>query len=155
MSTSFQGNLLQLNLYRLALNGSFTIYYFIGKFDSQNVDDYALQPTMAGLNHVFTSSKEACDNCGNQAEQGHLISGTNPITPMLLDYVKIGELPDISPVNVVPFLVKNLKWRIVPVSFALNIHVRNLLTTCATYRRADNWKTLAMSLVSRLEFLLS
>jgi hypothetical protein len=112
---------------------------------------------MAGLNHVFTSSREACDNCGNQAEEGHLISGTNPVTPMLLDYVKIGELPDITPANVVPFLVKNLKWRIVPVSFAfyIYIHVGNLLTTCVTYRRAVNWKTLAMSLASRLEFLLS
>jgi len=110
---------------------------------------------MAGLNHVFTSSREACDNCGNQAEEGHLISGTNPITPMLLDYVKIGELPDITPANVVPFLVKNLKWRIVPVSFALHIYVRNLLTTCVTYRRVVNCKTLAMSLASRLEFLLS
>jgi hypothetical protein len=110
---------------------------------------------MAGLNHVFTSSREACDNCGNQAEEGHLICGTNPITPMLLDYVKIGELPDITPANVVPFLIKNLKWRIVPVSFAFYIYVRTLLTTCVTYRRVVNWKTLAMSLASRLEFLLS
>ncbi|KAL9070477.1 MAG: hypothetical protein Q9157_005808 [Trypethelium eluteriae] len=101
---------------RLALNGSFTIFYFVGNFNSVDVENYELQPTMAGLNHVFTSSREACDNCGVQAEEGHLISGTKPITPMLLDYVKIGELPDITPANVVPFLTKNLKWRIVGAS---------------------------------------
>lgn len=38
------------------------------------------------------------------------------MTPMLLDYVKIGELEDLSRDNVKPFLVKRLKWRVVDVS---------------------------------------
>lgn len=99
----------------MALNGSFTIYYFIGNFTEDNARDYALQPTMAGLNHVFTSTREACDNCGDQMDEGHLVTDTNPITPMLLDYIEIGQLADLTPANVVPFLIKNLKWRVVTV----------------------------------------
>jgi len=99
----------------MALNGSFTIYYFIGNFTEDNARDYALQPTMAGLNHIFTSTREACDNCGYQMEEGHLVTDTNPITPMLLDYIEIGQLADLTPANVVPFLIENLKWRVVTV----------------------------------------
>jgi hypothetical protein len=99
----------------LGLNTSFTTYYFIGAFDNNAVHDYALQPTLAALNHNFTSSVELCDNCGTSYEGGQLISGTNVITPILLDYVKVGVLPDIGPDNVVPFLITNLKWRVVTV----------------------------------------
>ena len=44
------------------------------------------------------------------------MTSTAPVTPMLLDYVKIGELEDLSPNNVKPFFVKKLKWRVVDVS---------------------------------------
>lgn len=71
---------------------------------------------MAGVNYVFTSSREACDNCGMQDDENLKISGTKVITPMLMDYIKIGKLQDLTPANVVPFLIQNLKWRIVDVS---------------------------------------
>lgn len=100
----------------MALNGSFTIFYFIGNFNKDDAAQFGLQPTMAGINHVFTSSREACDNCGMHDDEHHLISGTKVITPMLLDYIEIGDLADLSPANVVPFLIANLKWRIVDVS---------------------------------------
>src|SRR5271156_291618 len=74
------------------------------------------QPTMAGLSHIFAAPIEACDNCGRQRLQATLVTSTAPMTPMLLDYVKIGELEDLSPDNVKPFLVKRLKWRVVDVS---------------------------------------
>lgn len=101
---------------RLALNDSFTIFYFIGNFDNDNALEYIVQPTLAGLSHNFTAPVELCDNCGYQATQGHLVSGTNVITPLLLDYVKIGVLQNTEPEHVVPFLITNLKWRIVTVS---------------------------------------
>ncbi len=74
------------------------------------------QPTMAGLSHIFAAPVEACDNCGRQRLQAHLVTSTAPITPMLLDYVKIRELEDLTPEKVKEFLVKMLKWRVVDVS---------------------------------------
>ena len=73
-------------------------------------------PTKAGLSHIFAAPAEACDNCGRQRLQAHLVTSTAPITPMLLDYVKIGELADLSPEKVKGFLVKMLKWRVIDVS---------------------------------------
>ena len=74
-----------------------------------------LQPTLAGLSHTFAAPVEACDNCGNQEEQGHLITHTTPITPILLDYVDCQQLQSLAAEHVEPFLIKNLKWRIVTV----------------------------------------
>lgn len=74
-------------------------------------------PTLAALNHVFTAPEAACDNCAKQAEDHHFVSGTNPITPILLDYVSIGALPSLEPQVVKPFLTEKLKWRVVRVSF--------------------------------------
>ena len=71
---------------------------------------------MAGLSYVFTSSREICDNCGMQDDADIETIGTKLITPMLRDYVKIGVMPDLTPATVVPFLTKNLKWRVVDVS---------------------------------------
>lgn len=109
--------LIQLSDFSLALNGPFAIFYFIGRFDDDDVRNYAYQPTMAGINYVFTGSREACDNCRALDDNDVEITGTKVITPMLMDYVKVGQLLDLSPEHVVPFLEDNLKWRIVDVSF--------------------------------------
>ena len=99
---------------RSALNGAFSIYYFVGDFPS-DFNDYEVAPTFAGLEHIFAAPAEACDNCGHQREEHQLAANTNPITAILLDYVKNGKLPDLHPENVVPFLRANLHWRVVGV----------------------------------------
>lgn len=100
----------------LAYNGPFTIYYFIGHFDDTDVSQYHRQPTLAGVTYVFTSSRDLCDNCGHQADERQLVTDTTPVTSMLLDYVHQNLLTDLTPPSVVPFLIQNLKWRIVTVS---------------------------------------
>ena len=102
---------MQLTFHRLDLNGSFTFYFFIGDAPAMNVAsiDYLSYQTLAGANHVFAAPTEACDNCGRQQHQAHLVTDTAPITPMLLDYVQVGQLADLTVRNVKPFLIKNLK----------------------------------------------
>ena len=68
------------------------------------------------MHHIFASTPELCDNCGEQEDDYLLVTDTAVITPMLKDYVKTGQLSDLTPANVVPFLAKNLKWRVVTVS---------------------------------------
>jgi len=104
------------NLTSLALNGSFTILYFLGEFDKDVPgDELGLAPTFVGNTHVFTAPVEACDNCGRQQEQATLVTNTTPFTAMLLDYEATGSLDSLRPEHVKPFLVKNLKWRVVGV----------------------------------------
>ncbi|KAF3000407.1 hypothetical protein E8E14_002195 [Neopestalotiopsis sp. 37M] len=100
---------------RLALNGTFTIYYFVGGVPGNDVTPsrYCLHPTLAGVKHIFAAPVEACDNCGEHREAGQTESGTLPINPILLDHKIAGNLADLSPNSVQPFLVNNLRWRVV------------------------------------------
>ncbi|KIX96367.1 uncharacterized protein Z520_08145 [Fonsecaea multimorphosa CBS 102226] len=101
---------------RLALNGSFTIFYFIGTPPPVAVptSQYISYRTLGGISHIFAAPVEACDNCHMQAVNlNHLQTDTAGITSTLLDYMLTGDLADLSPENVKPFLVKNLKWRVV------------------------------------------
>ena len=104
---------------RLELNGSFSIDYFIGpKGGAITVlpQDYSLAPTLAGSTYIFSSPREICENCQIQQERGHLVSDTTPITPMLMDYIKIGQLTSLEPEHVKPFLTDRLRWRVQTVS---------------------------------------
>jgi len=98
----------------LALNGSFSVHFFLGDID-ENPLTYSFQPTRAGTTSIFAAPSQACDNCGRQDELEKLVTNTTDITPMLLDLKKINKFEDLSSANIVPFLKDNLKWRIATV----------------------------------------
>ena len=104
---------------RLELNGSFSIDYFIGpKGGAITVlpQDYSLAPTLAGSTYIFSSPREVCESCQTQQEHGHLVSDTTPVTPILMDYVKIKQLKSLEPEHVKPFLTDRMRWRVQTVS---------------------------------------
>ncbi|MCJ1396693.1 hypothetical protein MMC18_009585 [Xylographa bjoerkii] len=107
---------------RLALNGAFTIFYFVGPIIATEPTKYFLEPTLAGLNHIFAAPVQLCDSCGTQQQQAFVISNTTSITSMLLDYVKVPpesgleRLESMRPEHVEPFLIKYLRWRAVDVT---------------------------------------
>lgn len=88
--------------------------YFIGPRDPE-ATSYILDPAFAGLTHVFAAPIETCISCQNQKEQNVKITGTAPITSLLLDYVTTGALPSMRVEHVQPFLIKHLKWLVVEV----------------------------------------
>ncbi|KAK6218180.1 hypothetical protein LQW54_002933 [Pestalotiopsis sp. IQ-011] len=89
----------------LALNGTFTIYYFIGGIPDSNVApaQYCLHPTLAGVKHIFAAPVEACDNCGQHRDAAQKDSGTLPINPILLDHKIGGHLADLCADNILQF----------------------------------------------------
>lgn len=96
---------------------------------------YSQSPYLAGLNHIFAAPREICDNCGDQEAAGQLATDTNPITPLLLDYLDLPDngLESLRPEHVKPFLVKYLRWRVVYVSFSIadciSCYVQTLIET--------------------------
>ena len=102
----------------MALDGAFTIFYFVNDSGAPIPADsnYILEPTLAGITHIFAAPENLCDNCGRQSEQGALVTSTVPITSLLLDYVKKGRLESLRPEHVKPFLIRGMKWRIASVS---------------------------------------
>ncbi|KIW71471.1 hypothetical protein PV04_03631 [Phialophora macrospora] len=103
---------IDMEVERLALNGSFDIHYFTGPFGGDPTK-YLIEKELAGVTNVFTAPIEACDNCGRNLEQALLVTGTTDITPILLDYIKIGQLQSLDASDVVAFLKNGLKWRVV------------------------------------------
>ncbi|KAM7203335.1 hypothetical protein V8F33_002326 [Rhypophila sp. PSN 637] len=102
---------------RSAANGPFTIYFFLapqGEVTSEGAS-LAQSPFLAGINHMFVASAEACDNCGDLEALRQMSSETTPITPLLLTYLELedNELESLRPEHVKPFLVKYLRWRVV------------------------------------------
>ena len=102
----------------LALNGAFTIFYFVKDNDQPipKESNYMLEPSLAGITHVFAAPQDLCDHCGRQDQQGTVVSNTVAITSLLLDYVTNGQLESLQPEHVKPFLVRGLMWRVVSAS---------------------------------------
>lgn len=121
----------------MALNGAFTIFYFVNDSSAPIPADsnYILEPTLAGLTHIFAAPETLCDNCGRQDQQATIVTNTVPITSLLLDYVKKGRLESLRPEHVKPFLIRGLKWRVVSVSLAFILlsvpHLASSVCVCA------------------------
>lgn len=139
---------------RLALNGSFTIFYIIGDVHGTSGSDWSALPGLAGVTHVFASPSEVCDNCGKHEQQAHLVTSTSPITSLLLDYVETGKLASMEAVDVEPFLIKNLKWRVQTVSCVISAAsaqvVCVMLTMLCTSRPGARLSTRATSSATTL-----
>ena len=52
-----------------------------------------------------------------------MVSDTTPVTPILLDYIKIGQLTSLEPEHVKPFLTDRLRWRVQKVSCISSLFV--------------------------------
>jgi Tyosinase C-terminal domain len=86
---------------------------------------------LAAINYIFAAPREFCDNCGYQDDVGQLASDTHPITPLLLDYLSRTDnhLESLEPEHVRPFLVNNLRWRVVYVCVVLLLLSRTFVLT--------------------------
>jgi len=104
---------------RMAANGTFTIYFFLSPRGELPDDDpflYGSSPYLVGLHHVFTSSREGCDNCADAEAAGRLSVDTTPITSSLLHYledVADNGVDSLRPKHIKPFLQEHLRWRVV------------------------------------------
>lgn len=110
---------------RFSLDGSFVIFFFLGDF-SPEVATWTTDPHLAGSSGIFASSRAAidsgaCENCSKQEASGLKYMDTVALTPALLTYWDNQEehygcrVGDLSPGYVLPFLVRNLHWRVVNV----------------------------------------
>lgn len=124
-----------LLLTRFACDGSFTVHFFLGDFQYDE-SSWANSGTLVGVSGIFASSRERidggnCDNCATQEAEGDKYHDLVPLTQALLTYFNRGQeaygyrVTDLSPEVVVPFLTRNLHWRIVNVS-RVSFFIRHL-----------------------------
>lgn len=115
---------------KFALNGSFGIYVFMGDFDDSNASSWPFAENLVGTHAVFAALSGADANTDPQAKmlkarsmRGGLpihVTGSMPLTSMLLAKVQAGALSSMKPEVVVDYLVENLFWRVAMVSLCSN-----------------------------------
>lgn len=106
---------------RYGAGTGFYVHFFIGKIDP-NVKKWTTQRNYAG--QVFNWANPAdsgCVNCDRQAEAGAMVADVLPLTSKLQTFLSSPtllqpiSLKTLGTEDVVPFLAKNLQWRIIDV----------------------------------------
>lgn len=91
---------------RYALNGPYSIYVFPGKPESEEPSSWVFDPTLIGTMGVTASP--------GMDGMETIISGSIPLTTTLKELVRDAgfDLDNLSPTDVVPYLQKNMEWRV-------------------------------------------
>ena len=103
---------------KFTLSGPFQIMFFIGDFPSSSELWSRHKNFIGNIFNFANSSVATCPNCAVQAASGLVITDTIHLTHALLKFVMSGEkvngvkLETLEPDDVVPFLTRNLHWRI-------------------------------------------
>ena len=97
-------------------------------------------PTVGGISHVFVAPPQTCANCALQADEAAVAYETNPVTPMLLDYIENEnkELKSLHPKDVVPFLKANLHRRVLGVRHSSISSCTCMGTDTASFLQANS-----------------
>ncbi|KAK4892683.1 hypothetical protein LTR49_028562 [Elasticomyces elasticus] len=100
---------------KFAMNGSYAIYVFMGDF-SDEPTEWSMSPNLVGTHGVFAalSAVDATSKSNmlrRQMDSTIQVTGTLPLTSMLLAKVQSGELPCMDIPTVTAYLNENLHWR--------------------------------------------
>lgn len=123
--------ILNLQSEKFALNGSYAIYIFLGYFNEQDVSTWPLALSLVGTHAVFTALSS--DPLGSGLQDGPTmanvnVTGTVPLTSVLLQRVQEGDLDDMDDETVEKYLSDNLRWRAALVRVSSSLAPVSLLT---------------------------
>jgi len=92
-------------------NGPFMVHVFMGDF-TENYLERPFDPNLVGTWAVFAAdvATTECENCKTNADKNLIVTGSIPLTSALLE--RLDEVGSLDPDHVVPYLTKNLHWRI-------------------------------------------
>lgn len=106
------------------VDGSYAIYLFVGDFDKENPRGWALERNLAGTHVAFsrmgnneTNGSGSGSGDGNDGHSAVVTGGRVPLTNILRDKVRRGELESLEEESVERYLRGNLHWRAAKVSF--------------------------------------
>ncbi|MBE3049605.1 hypothetical protein IMZ48_45350 [Candidatus Bathyarchaeota archaeon] len=96
------------------LSQTFRIVIFLGDF-SPNPADWAGNTEFNTVGRVTVLGRSAdtpCGKCQEDRENDLIVAGAVPLTSALLQDIASGELASLEVKDVVPYLKKNLHWRV-------------------------------------------
>lgn len=105
------------------VDGSYAIYLFVGDFDKENPRGWALEGNLAGTHVAFsrmgnneTNGSGSGNGDGNDGHSAVVTGGRIPLTNILREKVRRGELESLEEESVERYLRGNLHWRAAKVS---------------------------------------
>ena len=113
-----------LTLFRYAFNGSYNINFFLGDPKDEESADFSLLKNQIGYSGVFANPADVeCNNCKNFQVEGIRYGDVVPLSSELTKYLETSSinvgvpeelrtLQSLKREHVIPYLKKNLKWRI-------------------------------------------
>ncbi|PQE33295.1 tyrosinase precursor protein [Rutstroemia sp. NJR-2017a WRK4] len=95
------------------LHQTYRVRIFLGDFNSDPTT-WATEQATVGTFSSFGKDPQTtgCGKCIKDEARELMISGTIPLTPILLKLYKAGDLGSLEKENVIPYLTKNLHWRV-------------------------------------------
>ncbi|KIM27071.1 hypothetical protein M408DRAFT_173274 [Serendipita vermifera MAFF 305830] len=96
-----------------AAKTTFYVYIFLGDFNPDSTK-WAQEPNLVGTHVIFANNilSTGCERCHTAAREGKLVTGTIPLTGALGDRLGKEKLASLEPEEIVPYLQKELHWRI-------------------------------------------
>ncbi|KUJ21549.1 Di-copper centre-containing protein [Mollisia scopiformis] len=117
-SCTYTDYITTIKTYKHGLGESYRVHIFLGDFNP-DVTTWHTLDALAGIFMVFgrnttpgAASETGCGKCKQDAKAGVQISGIVSLTAQLLFEVKKGNCPSMNKADVIPYLTKNLHWRV-------------------------------------------
>lgn len=128
-----------------ALDGTFFVHIFLGDFNRDDPQAWRSDPNLVGTFSVLGESVgTGCRKCQKDREDQLQVTGQVPLTLALAERYLAGQIENLTPEKVVPYLQTNLHWRVAAVSillFLLELALKTLwgqLLHVAFYRVSES-----------------
>lgn len=96
--------------------GAYTVHIFLGSPDEQQVALWPASPTHVGtFAPLGQPSTTGCARCQVDRTAHAEVTGQVPLTLALMERYLAGLIGDLTPASVVPYLTRNLHWRVAKV----------------------------------------
>ena len=102
------------------LEGDYSVHIFLGSPDDEpNVALWPVAPTHVGTFAPFGQPRDtSCAKCQQEQTANTVITGQIPLTLALVERYLAGIIPDLTESSVIPYLTKELHWRVARVGFS-------------------------------------
>lgn len=100
-----------------ALGGTYSVHIFLGQLDEENVALWPAAPSHVGtFAPLGQSTTTGCGKCQEDQRDHTQVTSQIKLTIALVERYLAGIIPDLTVESVVPYLTKNLHWRVAKVT---------------------------------------
>lgn len=109
--------IVNLRVEKHTLGGTFSVHIFLGEFERDDASAWRTTENKVGSFNVLGDGQNTgCDKCKSDRERQLVVTGQVPLTLALAERYLAGDLANLKPESVIPYLQTHLHWRITFVS---------------------------------------